>query len=102
MHLAQEDTLIVRDILNKYIPEYEVWAFGSRVHGCNLKKFSDLDLAIINQETVDAYKLFELKEAFSESNLPMMVDVLTWHDIDKSFQEIILQDYEVIQKKDET
>ena len=102
MHLAQEDTLIVRDILNKYIPEYEVWAFGSRVHGCNLKKFSDLDLAIINQETVDACKLFELKEAFSESNLPMMVDVLTWHDIDKSFQEIILQDYEVIQKKDKT
>lgn len=100
MRLAQEDTLIIRDILNKYIPEYEVWAFGSRVHGRNLKKFSDLDLAIINQETVDACKLFELKEAFSESNLPMMVDVLAWHDIDKSFQEIILQDYEVIQKKD--
>ena len=33
----------VRTILRRHVPEYEVRAFGSRVHG-RPRKFSDLDL----------------------------------------------------------
>ena len=33
---------IVRDILQKHVPEYEVWAFGSRAKK-TAKKHSDLD-----------------------------------------------------------
>jgi type I restriction enzyme S subunit len=36
---------IVRDILQKHVPEYEVWAFGSRAKK-TAKKHSDLDLCI--------------------------------------------------------
>jgi len=100
MQLNQEDFIIVCNILQQYVPEYEVWAFGSRVHGRNLKKFSDLDLVIINEQPLETLQLFNIKEAFSESNLPIMVDILAWGDIDDNFKNIILRDYEVIQTKD--
>ncbi len=37
---------IVQGILQKYVPQYEVWAFGSRAKW-TAKQYSDLDLAII-------------------------------------------------------
>ena len=100
MLLDQESLTMVHDILKEHVPEYEVWAFGSRVHGRNLKKFSDLDLVIINHSPLKPLQLFNLKEAFSESNLPIMVDVLAWDEVDNSFKQIIQQKYEIIQKKD--
>jgi len=100
MHLEPINLGIVQDILKKYVPEYDVWAFGSRVHGRNLKKFSDLDLVIINNKPLEILQLFNIKEALSESNLPIMVDVLAWSDIDETFKHIIQKEYEIIQKKD--
>ncbi len=100
MLLDQESLTMVHDILKEHVPEYEVWAFGSRVHGRNLKKFSDLDLVIINDSPLKPLQLFNLKEAFSESNLPIMVDVLTWDEVDKNFRKIILREYKIIQQKD--
>jgi len=100
MHLEPINLAIVKDILKQYVPEYDVWAFGSRVHGHNLKKFSDLDLVIINDKPLKTLQLFNIKEALSESDLPMMVDVLAWHEIDEPFKNIILKEYEVIQKKE--
>ncbi|MHB1099339.1 MAG: nucleotidyltransferase domain-containing protein, partial [Burkholderiales bacterium] len=37
---------IVRGILQKHVPQYEVWAFGSRAKW-TAKEYSDLDLAVI-------------------------------------------------------
>jgi len=37
---------IVRDILARHVPQYEVWAFGSRARR-TAKEYSDLDLVII-------------------------------------------------------
>jgi len=100
MHLEPINLGIVQDILKQYVSEYDVWAFGSRVHGRNLKKFSDLDLVIINNKPLEILQLFNIKEALSESNLPIMVDVLAWSDIDETFKHIIQKEYEIIQKKD--
>ncbi len=44
IHIDPGQLAIVKDILRKHIPNNDVWAFGSRVHGRNLRKFSDLDL----------------------------------------------------------
>ena len=44
--ITEAERQIVLDILHKNVPEYEVWAFGSRVKG-TAKRYSDLDLAII-------------------------------------------------------
>jgi uncharacterized protein len=45
--ITDKNLNIVKKILAKHVPNYEVWAFGSRVSG-KAKKFSDLDLVIIN------------------------------------------------------
>jgi uncharacterized protein len=89
---------IVRGILQTNIPFYEVWAFGSRVHGRNLKQFSDLDLAVISPNGLYLDELVHLKEAFSEANLPFKVDIADWNELSEEFKKIILQNYLVLQK----
>lgn len=86
---------IVIGILEKYIPNIEVWAFGSRV-AWTAKEFSDLDLAIINNEALDKKVLLNLEEAFEESDLPIKVDIVEFCKVSKEFQEIIKKNYEVL------
>lgn len=88
---------IVRDILCKHVPDYEVWAFGSRVKG-TAKPYSDLDLAIISDRRLSLDITAGLSEAFSESDLPWRVDVLDWAATSEAFQKIIAQNHVVIQK----
>lgn len=85
-------------ILSKYVPEHEVWAFGSRVNQ-KPKKYSDLDLVIKTEAPLSAGVIAHLREAFSESNLPFKVDVVDWAKISKDFQKIIEEKFEVVQKK---
>lgn len=86
---------IVVSILKKYIPNTEVWAFGSRV-AWTAKEFSDLDLAIVSSKPLDKKTLVNLEEAFEESDLPIKVDVVEFSKVSKEFQEIIKKNYEVL------
>ena len=96
MFIKPHELEIVKSILRKYLPEYEVWAFGSRVHGRSLKKFSDLDLVVITDESVNSITYADIKEAFSESDLPFKVDIVDWSKITDNFREIIKKDHEII------
>lgn len=96
MKLNEKEMNIVQNILAATIPEYEVHAFGSRVHGCGLKPFSDIDLAIISTEPVVSNRLCELNEQFAESDLPYKVDVVDFAAASQRFRDIIQQEYEVI------
>ena len=87
---------IVRDILKKHIPQYEVWAFGSRATG-KAKTFSDLDLAIITKHPIPLQVSADLKNAFSESDLPWKVDVVDWASTQDSFRRIIERDKVTLQ-----
>ncbi|MEO5369458.1 MAG: nucleotidyltransferase domain-containing protein [Magnetococcus sp. DMHC-1] len=60
---------IVQNILKKHVPDLEVWAFGSRVKW-TAKPYSDLDLCVISDTALDVSVLAELKDDFSESDLP--------------------------------
>ena len=42
--------------------------------------------------------LGRLKEAFSESDLPIRVDVLDWHGISAAFRRVIDQKFVVLQE----
>lgn len=96
MYLNDQDTRIVRDILARYVPDREVWAFGSRVHGRHLKTFSDLDLVVLGGDLpLDRY--LRLKGAFTDSDLPIRVDVAVWDGLLPGLREIILRGYEVVQ-----
>lgn len=97
MHIDAADLETVLAILRAHVPECEVWAFGSRVHGRNLKRFSDFDLAIITDKPLDPLLLADLKEAFSESDLPFKVDVLDWSVTNERFRQIVEREHEVVQ-----
>ena len=93
--LEPESLVEVQQILLEHVPDCEVRVYGSRVSG-KAKRFSDLDLAIVGKEMLGLRQISRLKEAFSESNLPIMVGVQDWNQISDNFQKIIEQHYEVL------
>jgi type I restriction enzyme, S subunit len=90
---------IVRDILQKHVPLYEVWAFGSRATW-KAKAFSDLDLAVITDKPLSLDVSASLRDAFSQSDLPWKVDVVDWACTRDSFRKIIEQGKVVVQARD--
>ncbi|MFZ5807383.1 MAG: nucleotidyltransferase family protein [Verrucomicrobiota bacterium] len=97
MNLTTNEINLVKNILSTHVPEFEVRAFGSRVHGKHLRPFSDLDLAMMTDKPLGLDRYAQLKAAFSDSDLPFKVDVVDWASIDESFQKIIGEDFEIIQ-----
>jgi predicted nucleotidyltransferase len=87
----------VQIILQQWLPNYEVWAFGSRVHQRGLKPFSDRDLVLITEQPLDASLYGQIQEAFEESELPIRVDMVDWALLTDSFTEVIRQEHEQIQ-----
>ncbi len=92
----ERDTIL--SIINRYIPDAEVWAFGSRVKGTS-KSYSDLDLLVVGKEKMSINNIGELREAFQESDLPFRVDLVDWHRISPEFRFLIEQQYKIIKGK---
>lgn len=88
----------IKGILEKYIPGVEVWAFGSRL-GDFCHDGSDLDLVLKYRDNIPVplEKIQILKESFSESNIPFLIDVIDWARIPDSFHDEILKGYVIIQ-----
>lgn len=90
-HLA-----MVQTILRRNVPDREVWAFGSRVTG-KAKPTSDLDLCITGASPLPYETSARLRQDFSESDIPYLVDVVDWATCSASFRSIIEQDKVVVQ-----
>ena len=86
----------VRKIIADTIPDLEVWAFGSRGHGRQLKEFSDLDLVVFTQKG-QLLDLGVLRENLTDSDLPFTVDVSIWAQLPDWLQQEILQDHVILQ-----
>ena len=86
--ISPENWQIVREILQRYVPDREVWAFGSRAKW-TAKEFSDLDIAIIGDKPLSIALTADLREAFQESALPFKIDIVDWANITPSFQQVI-------------
>jgi type I restriction enzyme, S subunit len=82
------DWVEIRRILRTCVPEYEVWAFGSRAKW-TAKPYSDLDLAILTDRPLSLQKAAELRSALDESTIPIKVDFVDWAATSESFREII-------------
>jgi predicted nucleotidyltransferase len=83
---------IVRAILLLHVPEREVWAFGSRVgtqDASRVKKFSDLDLTVKDDQPLPLRTLAALADDFTESDLPYKVDIVDWATTSARFRSII-------------
>ena len=86
--ISPENWQIVREILQRYVPDREVWAFGSRAKW-TAKEFSDLDIAIIGDKPLSIALTADLREAFQESALPFKIDIVDWANITPSFRQVI-------------
>lgn len=97
LDLSSADLETVRRILAKYAPGAETWAYGSRVTGGS-HEGSDLDLALRSptDSAASQVDLYRLREAFSESDLTMLVDVLDWARIPDSFRSNIERSHVVV------
>lgn len=79
---------IISEILQRHVPNKEVWAFSSRATR-TAKPYSDLDLAIIGDSPLSLGLFASLENDFSESDLPFKVDAVDWAVTAESFRRII-------------
>lgn len=93
--ITPEDRTLVRQLIATYFPDVEVRVFGSRYNG-TARPYSDLDLALVGQEKLNWLTVSRLREAFAESELSYRVDVLDWHAIAPTFQQVIARGYAVL------
>jgi predicted nucleotidyltransferase len=84
-------------ILAQHVPDAEVWAYGSRVNG-GAHEGSDLDLVVRSPDQLHAPQknLHLLRDALTESNLPMLVEVLDWARIPETFRREIERQHVVV------
>lgn len=99
LHLPEKYLQQVHALLRQHIPQAEVWAYGSRVHGDGFEA-SDLDLVarFSDGAAPEAMRLGPLREALTESNLPIFVQIVDWASIPAAFREEILARYVVVQR----
>jgi predicted nucleotidyltransferase len=87
--LQPADMAILQPILRDHLsPTTIVWVFGSRVTGC-ARRYSDLDLALQGDAPLDWGLLDRLKDALSESDLTIKVDLVDLRAVNAAFREII-------------
>ena len=94
LFLRDKDLIRIKEILKSYVPKYVILAYGSRVNG-TAHSASDLDLVIksMDGEPLDILTLVDLKEAFQNSNIPILVDIRDWARIPNYFKEEIEKMY---------
>jgi type I restriction enzyme S subunit len=88
---------VIKDILGRLVPGYEVRAYGSRTSGSS-HVGSDLDIVVVGKEPLDWKVMAKLRGKFEESNLPFSVDVLDWNTLPANFKDTITRNFEVVQE----
>jgi uncharacterized protein len=74
----------LQEVFSHWVPEFEVWAYGSRVtQQCH--DASDLDVVLIHPDNLPCTQLPNLREALSNSAIPISVDVLDGATMPEAF-----------------
>ena len=79
-------------LLREYLPEVEVWAYGSRVNGrCHAG--SDLDLVIRGPglQRIPAARLAGFADAVGDSTIPFLVEARDWARLPENFRREIVR-----------
>lgn len=96
MIIRQKDKEQIISLAKKNLSQsLKILAYGSRVNG-EAHDTSDLDLVIVSkdEEKININEFVEFKEALSDSNIPIFVQVLDWNRIPESFHKNILANNE--------
>jgi len=85
------------ELLATHAPDAEVLAYGSRVNG-QAHDGSDLDLVVRNPDRPAApqTRLHLLRDALTESDLPILVEVLDWARIPEDMRREIARQHVVV------
>lgn len=87
--LAAAHRAIVEAILRRHLPAGSVvWVFGSRAIG-RARAYSDLDLAIDAGRVLSLDEMAGLRDDFTESDLPWLVDVVDCRGVSDGFRASI-------------
>lgn len=66
----------------------KIFAFGSRIQGGS-RKYSDLDLALDAGKPIDLSIIAKIKNALSETDIPIVIDIVDYHSVSEDFKAII-------------
>lgn len=94
--MTESQHTLLLELIEKYIPNTEIWVYGSRINGTSSPS-SDLDMvafATADQE----FTLSDLRDALEESDLPFRVDLFIWNDLPATFHHNIKANHVVLQK----
>lgn len=81
---------IVRSALRSALPNATFLVFGSRITGTH-HPYSDLDIAVLQQEPVSLQVFSSLEESLANSDLPFRVDVIDLQRVTEEFRHRILE-----------
>ena len=93
--LEKKYVTMIKRILTEQSPDCEVRLFGSRTNS-KAVKYSDIDIALVGKRKLNWRLIEKIKLAFSESDIPYMVDVVDWHAISPEFRKVIEKKFEVL------
>ncbi len=85
--LSQKILNILKTEIKKELPECKILIFGSRVRG-NAKKYSDVDIALIDSERIPTKVLMRLVETLNPK-IDYAIDIIDYNSVSNEFQKII-------------
>ncbi len=96
LRLEPRHRRLIGDILARFAPGVEVWAYGSRVNGRS-HPGSDLDLVLRGPglQPLPESTLRALSAAFHDSTIPFFVEARDWSRLPASFHREIERDHVV-------
>lgn len=77
----------IKQIISKYLTNFEVYLYGSRAKG-TARKYSDVDIAIFSEELSEKIRL-KICFEFENSTFPFKLDIINMKTISKEFKELI-------------
>ncbi len=95
--ITDEQRETVLSLLERHLSNTTAWVYGSRAKW-TARPQSDLDMVVFTTPEQNS-RVFDLREAFEESNLPFRVDLFVWDDVPERFRKHIEQDYVVLMEK---
>jgi len=96
LNLKEKHRQILENLVRHYLPEINVWIYGSRINGRS-HDGSDLDLVLrsSNLTPIDSKKFHAFIEALRKSNIPFLVNAQDWATLPEHFQREIQRNYTI-------
>ncbi|MDR3179853.1 MAG: nucleotidyltransferase domain-containing protein [Holosporaceae bacterium] len=82
--ISEKQLKIIKNILQLYWKDYDFFMYGSRVNG-NFSPNSDLDILVKGDIKISLDIAEKIQKEFDESDLPFIVHLMDFYDMDTSF-----------------